>query len=203
MASNLPSINKPSLVNSDPAVKKIGKGTESSGAILSKPPTVSGSPDVIINISSHQNVGKKGPKPIDPRSDPGIKVPTPPPTLVGGPINYPKAIDPKSDPAIGKLKPKLPEKSEPFNPYKDKNTVQGWHEAYKTYGIGPAKTSPYQAALNGAVVSDANGNFMQTKFLGNTYTKGYITYNLTSQVNVNNMTVYTYVNSRDERFWQS
>ena len=203
MASSLTGINKPSLVTSDPVVNKIGKDTVSSGAILRKPPTVSGSPDVIINISPQQNAGIKRPKPIDPKSDPGIKVPTPPPTLVGGPINYPKPIDPKSDPAIGKLKPKLPENNEPFNPYKDKNTVQGWHDAFKTYGIGPAKTSPYQAALNGAVVSDANGNFMQTKFLGNTYTKGYTTYNLASQVNVNGKTVYTYVNSRDERFWQS
>jgi len=82
----------------------------------------------------------------------------------------------------------------PYDPYKNLYTVQGWANAYNTYGVGLQATSPYYAAaVNKQVVYDANGNFLQSRNLGNTTKIGSTTYVLSKTTVVSGVPVYTYV----------
>ncbi|MEK8050155.1 hypothetical protein AACH10_07885 [Ideonella sp. DXS22W] len=89
--------------------------------------------------------------------------------------------------------PKAVTPTAPFDPYKNLYTVQGWANAYKTYGVGNAGSSPYYAAaVQKSVVYDANGNFLQAKNLGSTTKIGSTTYVQSGSTVVNGVTVYTY-----------
>lgn len=110
-----------------------------------------------------------------------------------------RLITPTPAPAPAPIKPVVtPTKPAPtptpFDPYKNLYTVQGWANAYKTYGVGNAGNSPYYAAaVNKQTVYDANGNFLQSRNLGNTTRIGSTTYVLQNSTSVNGVTVYTYV----------
>lgn len=81
----------------------------------------------------------------------------------------------------------------PFDPYKNLYTVQGWANAYRTYGVGNPSSSPYYAAaVRKSTVYDANGNFLQARNLGTTTKIGSTTYVQSGSTVVNGVTVYTY-----------
>jgi hypothetical protein len=150
----------------------------------------------------------KAPKPINPKDDPRIGLPTLPELPKNTqPVSYPKPIG-KDDPYVKRLidnPPKSPvrvqdvrddQKLGLYDPYKDLNTVQGWNTAFKTHGVGIKEFSPYySAAHKGQTIHDANGNFMLNQNLGTEVTKGYTKYKLASQDNVDGKIVYTYIKS--------
>jgi hypothetical protein len=181
MASNLTGISKPPVVSNDPAIKTTASKNQQPAATLSKPPAINGTPDVIVKIAN---------------------------PVVANPIIGPKPINPKDDPYVDKITKNPPsspvsKQDVPVNtgnvsndPYKNLNTVQGWNQAFKSFGVGNKQTSPYYAAaVQGQTIYDANGNFMLNQNLGNELTKGYTKYKLASQDNVEGKTVYTYVKS--------
>jgi len=233
MASNLTGINKQPLVANDPSVNTKKSQNPPSDLGSSKTKGAGKTPDVVINISRPPVIDTdqkkialppgveirggpfipqkdsitivKGPKPIDPKDDPSIKVPEPP--KITKPVSYPKPIG-KEDPYVKRLidnPPKSPvrvqdmrddQKLGLYDPYKDLNTVQGWNTAYKTHGVGIKEFSPYySAAHQGQTIHDANGNFMLNQNLGTEVTRGYTKYKLASQDDVDGKTVYTYIKS--------
>jgi hypothetical protein len=234
MASNLTGINKQPLVANDTSVNTKKSQSPDTNHVSSKTQGGGKTPDVVINISrppvistkeqkvalppgveirggpympqSNPIIPVKGPKPINPKDDPSIKVPEPPKNTQ--PVSYPKPIAGKDDPYVKKIIDNPPKYSPPqqairddkklglYDPYKDLYTVQGWNTAFKTHGVGVKESSPYYAAAHqGQTIHDANGNFMLNQNLGTEVTKGYTKYKLASQDNVDGKTVYTYIKS--------